>query len=129
MSGSFSRKDRVAEQIRRELAELLRLEVKDPRVGMVSLTEVAVTPDFAHARVYYSVFGSADDLAATQAGLDRARGFLRREIGRRVRIHTTPELTFVFDRSLQEGSRLSKLIDEVRRDDDARQVDDTDGDR
>jgi ribosome-binding factor A len=112
---SFSRADRVNEQIRRELAELLRAEVKDPRVGMVSITEVEVTPDYAHAKVWFSTLAGEDKLPEILSGLRKASGFLRRELGRRVRIHTTPELHFVHDRSLERGADLSRLIDEASR--------------
>ena len=114
-SAGFSRKDRVNEQIRRELAELIRAEVKDPRVGMVSITEVEVTPDYAHARVYFSTLAGEDKIADVQLGLQKASGFLRRELGRRVRIHTTPQLHFIHDTSLERGADLSRLIDEASR--------------
>lgn len=109
----FSRKDRVNEQIRRELAELIRTEIKDPRIGMVSLTAVEITADYAHAKVFYTTLADAEVRPLIEAGLKRASGFLRRELGRLVRIHTTPELHFVFDGSLERGSNLSKLIDEA----------------
>ncbi len=109
----YSRKDRVAEQIRRELAELLRTELKDPRVGMISLTEVEVTADYAHAKVYFSTLAAGDNLPAVMTGLQKASGFLRRELGKRISIHTTPQLHFVFDQSLERGADLSKLIEEA----------------
>lgn len=109
----YSRKDRVAEQIRRELAELLRTELKDPRVGMISLTEVEVTADYAHAKVYFSTLAAGDNLPAVMTGLQNASGFLRRELGKRISIHTTPQLHFVFDQSLERGADLSKLIEEA----------------
>lgn len=109
----FARKDRVNEQIRRELAELLRTEVKDPRVGMVSLTDVEVTPDYAHAKVFFTTLADSSRLPEVAAGLAKASGFLRRELGRRVRIHTTPQLHFVYDASLERGASLSRLIDQA----------------
>lgn len=112
---SFSRKDRVNEQIRRELAELIRSELKDPRVGMISLTEVEVTPDYAHAKVFFSTLAGDDKIAEVQQGLKKSASFLRRELGRRIRIHTIPELHFVHDTSLERGADLSKLIDEANR--------------
>ena len=112
---SFSRKDRVNEQIRRELAELIRGELKDPRVGMVSITEVEITPDYAHVRVYFSTLAGEEKIPEVMEGLKKASGFLRRELGRRVRIHTTPELHFIHDISLERGADLSKLIDEANR--------------
>lgn len=109
----FSRRDRVAEQIRRELAELIRTELKDPRVGMISLTDVEVTADYAHAKVFFSTLAAGDNLPAVMTGLQKASGFLRRELGKRISIHMTPQLHFVFDQSLERGADLSKLIDEA----------------
>lgn len=109
----FARKDRVNEQIRRELAEFIRTEIKDPRIGMISLTAVEITPDYAHAKVFYTTLADAETRPVIEAGLKRSAGFMRRAIGRLVRIHTTPELHFVYDGSLERGSSLSKLIDEA----------------
>lgn len=113
MPKDFSRSSRVAEQIQRELAELIRLELKDPRVALVTLTGVDLTPDYAHAKVFYTTLAPVSDRPAIEAGLRAASGFLRRELGRRVRIHTLPELHFVFDESVERGDRLSRLIDEA----------------
>lgn len=110
---SFSRSDRVAEQIRRELAEIIRLQLKDPRVGMITLTDVEVSPDYAHAKVYFTTLAEGDTMHDIEAGLRRAGGFLRRELGRRIHLHTLPELHFVFDASVERGARLSRLIDEA----------------
>ena len=109
----FSRKDRVSEQIRRELAELIRQELKDPRVGMISITDVMVTADYAHAKVFFSTLSGSEKIAGVLEGLQKASGFLRRELGKRIRIHTTPQLHFVFDESLERGADLSKLIQEA----------------
>ena len=128
MPKEFSRGQRVAEQIRRELAELIRLEVKDPRVGFISLTDVELTPDYAHAKVFFTSMTGEQGLDEILAGLRRASGFLRRELGRRVRIHTTPELHFQYDRSVEEGSRLSSLIDRAVSEDRARHQDDDEDD-
>ena len=107
---NFSRQDRVSEQIRRELAELIARELKDPRVGMVSITEVVVTADYAHAKVFFSSLSSPEKLVVVQEGLQKSAGFLRRELGRRIRIHTTPQLHFVYDESLTRGADLTQLI-------------------
>lgn len=124
MPKEYSRSQRVVEQIRRELAELIRLEVKDPRIGFITLTDVEITPDYAHAKVFFTSMTGADSVPEILEGLNRARGFLRRELGRRVRIHTTPELHFHYDRSVEEGSRLSQLIDDTLREDAKRHQDD-----
>ena len=113
MSERYSRSDRVAEAIRRELAQLIATELKDPRVGMISLTAVEVTPDYAHAKVFYTTRAEGEALQHIQEGLVRASGFLRREIGRRVRIHTTPALHFVHDETLARADHLSRLIDKA----------------
>lgn len=120
MPKDFSRSQRVVEQIQRELAELIRTEVKDPRVGFITLTGVEITPDYAHAKVFFTSMLGEEKVPEILIGLRRASGFLRRELGRRVRIHTTPELHFVYDKSVEEGSRMSRLIDEVVREDEAR---------
>lgn len=108
----FQRSDRVAEQVRRDLADLIRTELKDPRVGMISLTAVELTPDYAHAKIFFATL-QAEHLAEIEQGLRRASGFLRRELGRRIHIHTLPELHFVYDASIERGASLSRLIDEA----------------
>jgi ribosome-binding factor A len=118
MAKEFSRGQRVAEQIRRELAELIRQEVKDPRVSFISLTDVELTPDYAHAKIFFTAMGGS--IPEILEGLRRASGFLRHELGKRIRIHTLPELHFHHDRSVEEGSRLSQLIDQTVREDEAR---------
>src|SRR3954471_22607452 len=101
---------RIADQIQRELSDILRNELKDPRVGMITLTGVEVSPDIAHARVFFTTLGDAD---APGAGLGRAAGFLRTALGRRVKLHNIPELHFEYDASVEQGVRLSKLIDDA----------------
>jgi ribosome-binding factor A len=121
---SFSRSERVNEQIRRELADLIRNGIKDPRLEahfkMVTLTDVEVTPDYAHAKVFYTALVGTDQRSAVDRGLKGAAGFLRRELGRRVRIHHIPELHFVYDESVERGTELSHLIDEAVKTDNAR---------
>lgn len=110
----FARGERVAEQIRRDLVDLLR-QVKDPRVArllpLVTLTDVEVTADYAHAKVFYTSLAGSEHAAEIAQGLAHASGFLRRELGRRLHIHHIPELHFVFDASVERGTRLSQLID------------------
>ena len=108
----FQRGDRVAEQVRRDLADLIRSELKDPRVGMISLTAVELTPDYAHAKIFFTTLNS-DHLPEIEQGLKRASGFLRRELGRRIHIHTLPELHFIYDNSLERGASMSLLIDQA----------------
>ena len=108
----FQRSDRVAEQVRRDLADLIRTELKDPRVGMISLTAVELTPDYAHAKIFFATLNS-EHLEDIERGLKRAAGFLRRELGKRIHIHTLPELHFVYDSSIERGTSLSLLIDQA----------------
>lgn len=103
----------MAEQVKREVADLLMHDVKDPRARFVSLTGVDITPDYAHAKVFFTLLpgvGEPDDL---QRVLNRAAGFLRVQLGRRLRIHTIPELHFFHDTSVARGVALSSLIDEA----------------
>lgn len=113
----FERSDRVAEQIRRELADLLRFRLKDlriaPKLALVTLTGVEVTPDYAHAKVFYTSLADPAGADVIDDGLRRSAGFLRRELGRRIRLHHIPELHFIFDPSVGEGARMSKLIDQA----------------
>lgn len=113
MPKDFARTSRIAEQIRRDLAELIRTELKDPRVSLVTLTDVEVTADYAHAKVFFTTLAGAEHLEEITAGLKRASGFLRRELGKRIKIHHLPELHFVYDPSVERGTRLSQLIDEA----------------
>lgn len=113
MAKTSLRAGRIAEQIQRELAELIQLEVKDPRVGLVTLTGVEVTPDYAHAKVYFTSMKSADDALKAKAALEHAAGFLRSQLAHRMKLRITPQLHFVHDTSVEYGVRLSQLIDEA----------------
>ena len=102
-----NRSHRVADQIQRDVAELIR-ELKDPRVGMVTINAVEVTPDYAHAKVYFSLL--VGDPAACQAGLNDAAGWLRNALFKRLQLHTVPTLHFQFDRTTERAADLSALI-------------------
>lgn len=113
----FARSDRVAEQIRREVADLLRFHVKDQRLAdkltLVTLTDVEVTNDYSHAKIFYTSLADADANTIIADGLQRLASFLRRELRRRIRIHKIPELHFIYDSSVERGTYLSHLIDEA----------------
>jgi len=111
---------RVADQIQRELSDILRSELKDPRVGMITLTGVEVSPDFAHAKVFFTSLAEVTQRDEVRAGLKRARGFLRTMLGARMKIHNTPELHFVYDESVESGIRLTHLIEDAVASDAAR---------
>lgn len=105
---------RVAEQIQQELAQLIRSEVKDPGLGMVTVTGIDLTADYAYATVHFTALpDDAASLARTEAALKRAAHFLRMQLGERVRIHTTPQLRFAHDRSIERGIAMSRLIDQA----------------
>jgi ribosome-binding factor A len=118
----YPRSRRIAEQIQRELSDIIRLELKDPRVGMITITDVEVTSDHEHAKVFFTRLGdfanagnpanAADNAAVTQA-LEHASGFLRSEVAHRMRLRIVPQLHFEYDVSVERGVRLSNLIDEA----------------
>ena len=108
-----ARTSRIADQIQRELAELVRLEVRDPRVGMVTLTGVELSRDQSHAKVFFTTLGGPAAADEALEGLERAAGFLRSQLAHRLTIRKVPELHFAFDESVERGMRLSKLIDEA----------------
>ena len=103
-----NRSFKVADQIQRDLAELIARELKDPRVGMVTLQGVEVTPDYAHAKVFFSIL--TGDPAETAEGLNQAAGFLRNGLFKRMHIHTVPTLHFVYDRTTERAADMNALI-------------------
>jgi len=113
MPKEFPRTRRVGEQIQRELAALIHDEIRDPRLGMVSVTAVLVSRDLAHAKVYVSVLGTAEQADASVRVLSHAAGFLRHRLGKILHIRVIPELRFYLDRSLEEGARMGALINEA----------------
>ena len=109
------RPDRVAAEIQAAVADLLtRGAIHDPRIGFITLTGVKVSPDLSVAQVYYSMMGTETERAQTQAGLDAAKGFVRREVTKRVKLRISPEVFFTFDPSLEEGDKIERLLKEVR---------------
>lgn len=109
MANSVSRAGRIADQIQRELAELIGGDLKDPRVGLVTITDVEVSGDYRHARVFFTSLRDDDAIE----GLQRASGYLRSRLAASLRLRTVPELHFVYDESVERGTRLSRLIDEA----------------
>jgi ribosome-binding factor A len=113
MPKDFPRARRIAEQIQRELAELIRMELKDPRVGLVTLTDVEVTHDYEHAKIFFTRLGEAEKGQESLIGLQRASGFLRKQLSHRMQLRMVPQLHFVYDTSVERGVHLSHLIDEA----------------
>lgn len=110
---AFQRSQRVAEEMKREIAQILRDEVKDPRIGFVTITRVEVTRDLRYAKVFVSVFGEEMEKEQSLKALNNASGFVRREIGRRIKLRYTPEILFSFDQSIEHGVKISQLITKV----------------
>jgi ribosome-binding factor A len=109
---STGRPQKLADLIQRELSDLIAHEMRDPRVGMLTITSVDVSPDLSHAKVFFTLLekGKLED---TQRGLKRSAGFLRSQLARRIKLYTTPELRFEYDESVERGDRLSRLIDQA----------------
>ncbi len=110
----YRRTDRLGEEIREAVAQIIASDLKDPRIGFVTVTRVSVTPDLRTVRVHVGVLGPAAERAKTLAGLRQAAGFVRREIGRRIRMRHTPELLFEYDEGLDATDRVAQLLDETR---------------
>ena len=109
-----SRSARIADQIQRELAELIRLELRDPRVNLVTLTGVELSRDKSHAKVFFTVMGGEAQQEETLEGLQRAAGFLRSALAHRLTTRTVPQLAFAYDESVERGDHLSRLIDSTK---------------
>jgi ribosome-binding factor A len=116
---SFKRADRVADLIRMEISDLLLKQVRDPRIGSVTITGVKVTDDLRTARVFFVELGKDQCSEDVRAGLGRAVGFLRRELGRRLRLRCVPELFFAYDPSFAYGNRIERLLSEIHREEEA----------
>jgi ribosome-binding factor A len=112
-----SRASRVSDLVKREVADLLMRRVKDPRVKAITITGVDVSRDLRYAKVYVSLIGDEKDIRLAQAGLDSAKGFIKREIGLRLELKHVPDIVFKHDPSLEEGSRMEKLLQKIKEDD------------
>ncbi|MDQ0217034.1 30S ribosome-binding factor RbfA [Peribacillus cavernae] len=108
------RANRVGEQMKKELSEIIGRKIKDPRIGFVTVTDVTVTGDLQQATVYISVLGDEEQRENTLKGLAKAKGFIRSEIGQRIRLRKTPEIAFEFDESIDYGNRIDTLIHQIR---------------
>lgn len=113
MAKNPSRLGRIADQIQKDLAELIRTELKDPRVGMITLTGVEITSDHHHAKIFFTTLGGPESVTKAASGLEHASGFLRSQLAKGLQLRIVPELHFVYDESVERGVRLSKLIDDA----------------
>jgi len=109
------RANRVAEQIKKELGDILTVKLKDPRVGFVTVTDVEVTGDLQEAKVYISVLGDQEKKEETLLGLAKAKGFIRSEIGKRIRLRKTPEISFEYDEALEYGNRIETILKDLKK--------------
>lgn len=105
---------RLGELLKQEISQIIQREVKDPRIGFISLTDVEVSGDLRHAKVFVSIYGSEEEKKETMQGLKQATGFIRKLIGNRITTYHTPELLFRYDDSIEHGVYISKLIKKVR---------------
>ena len=113
MKKTSQRAQRIADQIQRDLADLLGNEVKDPRVGRVTVTQVEVSADLSHATIHFTHLAGKEHAKEAIAALTRAGGFLRSELSHRLDLYSVPQLHFVYDDSIESGMRLSQLIDDA----------------
>lgn len=124
MAREFSRADRVAQELQKEIAIILQREVKDPRIGMVTVSDVEISRDLAYAKVFVTFLFDSDESAVERGleGLNKASGYIRTLVGKEMRLRIVPELRFVYDQSLVEGMRMSNLVTNVIRKDQERYV-------
>ncbi|EIJ81457.1 ribosome-binding factor A [Bacillus methanolicus PB1] len=107
------RANRVGEQMKKELGDIIGRKIKDPRVGFVTVTDVQVTGDLQQAKVFISILGDEEQRENTLKGLAKAKGFIRSEIGQRIRLRKTPEIIFEFDESIDYGNRIESLLHQI----------------
>lgn len=111
------RSTRVGEQMKKELSEILGRKIKDPRVGFVTVTDVEVSGDLQQAKVFISVLGDEEKRQDSLKGLAKAKGFIRSELGKRIRLRKTPEIIFEFDESIDYGNRIENLLHQIHKED------------
>ena len=109
------RSERVGEEIKKVISETINNKVKDPRIGFTTVTDVEVTGDLEHAKVYLTVFGTKKDKEETFKALDKANGFIRNEIGKAVKLRVVPDLTFIYDESIDYGNKIERMIAEFNK--------------
>ena len=110
----FKRKDRVGDQIKKEVSQIIQRELKDPGIGFVTITGVELSPDLKNARIFYSVLGDEQKRQSSDQALQRAVFFIQHEIGRKMRLKYTPKIKFVYDHSLEKGARIEKALEKIR---------------
>lgn len=109
------RAHRVAEQMKKELGDILSRRVKDPRIGFVTVTDVQVSGDLQQAKIFISIFGDEKQKEETLIGLTKSKGFIRSEIGKRIRLRKTPEISFEIDEAIEYGNKIEKLLRDINK--------------
>ncbi|WP_317450891.1 30S ribosome-binding factor RbfA [Alkalibacillus aidingensis] len=110
------RANRIGEQMKKELGDILSRKIKDPRVGFVTVTDVRVSGDLQQAKVFISIFGDDQQQEDTLVGLAKSKGFIRSEIGKRIRLRKTPEISFEIDESIQYGNKIERILGDLNKD-------------
>lgn len=113
MKMSDLRANRVAEQMKKEMGDILSRKIKDPRVGFVTVTDVQVTGDLQQAKVFISIYGDDAQQEETLVGLTKSKGFIRSEIGQRIRLRKTPEISFEIDEAIEYGNRIERILKDL----------------
>lgn len=109
----FQRASRIAEEVKRVVANLLRNDLKDPRVGFVTITSVEVSNDLSHAKIFVSTLANAEERVKTLQALNKAQGFIRNELGKKLKLRYTPELAFIFDESIEHGAKILGILNQI----------------
>jgi ribosome-binding factor A len=120
------RANRVGEQMKKELSDIIGRKIKDPRIGFVTVTDVQVSGDLQQAKVYISVLGDDEQRENTLKGLAKAKGFIRTEVGQRIRLRKTPEIIFEWDESMEYGNRINTILHQLQNDSDGKENQDED---
>lgn len=111
------RAERLSEELKKELADIIHNYLRDPRIGFVSFTDVEVTKDLRHAKIYFSVLGDQETRENTSLGLEKAKGFIRTELSKRLKLRYTPEISFKYDESMVYGAKITELLNRVNKED------------
>lgn len=111
-----TRSNRVAEQLKKEIGDILNRKLKDPRIGFVTVTDVELTNDLQQAKVYISVLGNEEEKETSLTGLNKANGFIRSEVGKRIRLRKVPEIIFEFDEAHEYGNRIESILKDLNKD-------------
>lgn len=114
---SNMRAERVGEQMKQEIMDIVNNKVKDPRVGFLTITDVELTNDLSHAKVYLTVLGSNKEIDNTFKALEKAKGFIKSELGSRMRLRIIPDLTFEYDKSIEYGNKIERIIQDLHKED------------